>query len=204
MISKTSSLIARANDHSGPDSSVTQAQRAFSSPAEAMGKFVYFKKKLLDINSWEKLSPLSHFELYDRNGTPTAKNPAEIGDFIKITLPGSGKSDWVSITDITENENETVLTVRPSFDPTENEPDKATVSHFFTDESTNNFCLEQQNENLNFYVIGLEEKSNTDETSGVIESARNFLTANLGYFLGIQKSQWKIFCRNLLEIEEED
>lgn len=203
MESKTSSLIARANSAPDADSSVTRATRRFSTADEAREKFGYFKSKLLDIANWEKLSLISRFELYDRGGAPTAKNPAETGDFIKVTLPGSGKSDWVSIIGIDEAADEIVLTVQPSFDPTENEPDESTVSHFFIGESTNNFCLIREAGNLNFYVVGLNEKSNTRETGGVLESARNFLTANIGCLLGIQKSEWETFGRNLLEIKEQ-
>jgi hypothetical protein len=45
----------------------------------------------------------------------------------------------------------------------------------------------------------LNEKTNADETEGVIETARNFATANLGRYLGIQKTQWKTFCENFIE-----
>ena len=41
------------------------------------------------------------------------------------------------------------------------------------------------------------------ESSNPIEAARNIATANLGYYLGIQKAMWKDFCKNFLEIEEE-
>lgn len=206
MSSKTASLLAQANQQPDSDSSVTQATRTFASNNEAAEKFVYFKRKLLNINDWEKISLISYFELRDRDGN-SADQPAKVNNFIRIYMPGSGKYDWVSIIAIDEASDETseefVIRVQPSFDPTANKNNQSAVSHFFTAESTNNFCLVRENENIHIYVIGLNEKPNTDETGSVLESARNFLTANIGSFLGIQQKEWETFCRNLLEIEEQ-
>ena len=44
----------------------------------------------------------------------------------------------------------------------ESEPDRSVTSHFFTRESTNNFCLQKAGEIINFYVIGLNEKINVE------------------------------------------
>jgi hypothetical protein len=96
-----------------------------------------------------------------------------------------------------------VLTVKPSFDPTEKAADKESTSHFFTNEATNNFCLQRDEKSILFYVIGLHEKTNLGETENALETARNAAVANLGYYLGIQKAEWKTFCRNFLEIDED-
>jgi hypothetical protein len=128
------------------------------------------------------------------------KIPA-VGDFIRISLPGSGKNDWVKIVEIHDAADEIVLTVQPSSNPTDKE-DNSTTSHFFTNDSTNNFCLQKNGIKLNFYVIGLGEKSNTEDTSGIVETVRNFATANIGHYLGIQKAQWQNFCDNFVEIEK--
>ena len=57
---------------------------------------------------------------------------------------------------------------------------------------------------VGFYVIGLREKQNTDRSGGIVESARNVAAANLGYYLGIQKSVWKEFCTNMLQSDGRD
>ena len=179
-------------------SSVASATRIYPTETEAEERFSYFHRKLFNIEQWNASSPISSFELFDENGNAQPEKPAAPGDFIKITLPGSGKDDWVKITTVQETANEIILTVQPSDNPTDRENEKNT-SHFFTDDTTNNFCLQRTNEKLNFYVIGLNEKTNTEETDSVIETARNFATANLGRYLGIQKTQWKGFCENFLE-----
>lgn len=185
------------------ESSVAFAKRAFSSVSEAENLFGKVKEKLFYIENWKVHSGISTFELFDRSGNIAHEKALAVGDFIRITLHGSGKDDWVKIIDVYQAADEVVVTVKPSNNPTaEDASDKSVTSHFFTDESTNNFCLQRNAKTVSFYVIGLREKSNTKDTRNAIESVRNFATANLGYFLGIQKAEWTTFCKNFLEVEE--
>lgn len=184
------------------DSSIAKATRVFPSAAEAERAFSFLRKSLFHIEHWNVWSEISSFALFGQSGNEQLDKLAAVGDFIKISLPGSGKDDWVSIIQIHETPDEVILTVKPSHDPTANENKEAT-SHFFTGDSTNNFCLQRKDAEVNFYVIGLNEKTNTAETSGILETVRNVATANLGSFLGIQKTQWKTFCENFLEMKSE-
>ena len=201
----TQNLLARAarqNDSpTSGASSVVKATRVFSTAAEAEKAFSDVREKLFQIERWNDYSEISSFKLFDTAGNAQPEKLAARDDFIKIILPGSGKDDWVKIVEIIETEDETVLTLQPSYDPTGGENEKIT-SHFFTDDSTNNFCLQRHGAKLNFYVIGLNEKTNTEETGGVLETVRNYATANLGCLLGIQKTQWETFCQNLLQSEK--
>ncbi len=190
---------ARQNDSAAADdSSVAGGKRVLPSADEAEEVFSRLHEKLFHIEHWNSCSEISSFELFSANGIASPEKAAALGDFIKITLPGSGKGDWVKITAIDESAEETILTVQPSHNPTD-EKDEKTTSHFFADTSTNNFCLQKDETTINFYVIGLNEETNTEETSGVLETVRNYATANLGCLLGIQKVQWETFCRNFLE-----
>jgi hypothetical protein len=206
MISKIQNLLEKAaaiaNSSNEEMSSVTSSQRNYSKTSEAEKAFGEFHQKLFQIRKWNAHSGLSSFELFDKDGNVCKREAAKIGDFIRITLSGSGKNDWVKIIGIEQIPNETVLTAQPSYNPTDETPDKSVISHFFTDESTNNFCLQQTGEIIHFYVIGLHEKSNTQETNNIIETARNVATANLGHYLGIQKAEWTTFCENFLEKAE--
>ncbi|HXG86074.1 MAG TPA: hypothetical protein VNI84_18790 [Pyrinomonadaceae bacterium] len=184
-------------------SSISRAERQFGTEREAEKCFGELKGKLFRVERWNADSGLSSFELFDATGKSCERETAKVGDFIKITLAGSGKSDWVKIIDTDNAPDEIILTVQPSYNPTESAPDKSVISHFFTVESTNNFCLERKGATLNFYVIGLDEKSNTRDTNNIIETARNVATANLGHYLGIQKGEWTTFCENFLEVEAE-
>jgi hypothetical protein len=192
------------NDSATPDdSSIVKATRVFSTAAEAEKAFSFLRERLLQIERWNVFSEISSFALFGENGNPQPDKLAAVGDFIKVTLPGSGKDDWVKISRIDELPDEFVLTVQPSHDPTEGES-KQTTSHFFTGDSTNNFCLQRVNARINFYVIGLNEKTNTEETNGILEIVRNLATANIGCLLGIQKTQWETFCKNFLEGEKSE
>lgn len=205
MYSKIQNLLeqaaAQAESSTAEVSSVTNATRNCSSETEAKNVFQRLIQKLFNIEQWNAESNLSSFALFDENGFAKMEKIPAVGDFIRISLPGSGKDDWVKIVEIHDAADEIVLTVQPSSNPTDKE-DNSTTSHFFTNDSTNNFCLQKKGIELNFYVIGLGEKSNIKDTSGIVETVRNFATANIGHFLGIQKAQWQNFCDNFVEIEK--
>lgn len=204
--SRIQNLLEQAARHSdlptSKSSSVAQATRIFPDASNAVKAFEFLHKELYLIENWNEWSEISSFELFDENGCAKPGESAAVGDYIKIILPGSGKDDWVKVIEITETADEIVLTVQPSCDPTDEE-NKSSTSHFFTDASTNNFCLQRKDAKLNFYIIGLNEQTNTKATSGILETARNLATANVGSFLGIQKTQWETFCRNFLEMRIE-
>lgn len=201
MSEKIQNLLKEAETSDDGKSSVTSAERQFASAEETLEAFDLFEKKLFDINRWEAESGVSAFQLFDENGKGLETRKAQKGNFVRISLPGSGKYDWVKIIDIYEAPDEIVITVKPTYDPTEKETDKAATSHFFTSESTNNFCLQKREKSLAVYVIGLHEKPNTSESGGVIEAVRNAAAASFGW-LGFQKIEWKTFCENFLETEK--
>lgn len=184
-------------------SSVSFAKRTFSDENQAEAFFLEVKEKLLNLENWNKNAGLSSFELFDENGDVKADKAICNDDFERISLKGSGKYDWVKVIDIYEDENEFVITVKPTYDPTGDNPDKTKVSHFFTDKATNNFCLQNDDKSVALYVIGLNEKQNVSETENVIETTRNIAVANLGSYLGIQKGEWTTFCENFLSSQKE-
>lgn len=207
MNSKIQDLLKQAEsqaEKTPQQSSVTCVKRDFSIDSEAKDFFDKLRQKLLRIKDWNPKSGLSSYELFDESGSLSHRKQAITGDFIRLTLHGSGKNDWVKIIDIRDAPSEIVLTVKPFFDPTADEPDKKVTSHFFTSEATNNFCLERKEKAINFCVIGLNEKTNTEETKGISETIRNFATANIGSYFGIQKAEWKTFCENFLETKESE
>lgn len=207
MNDKIQNLLAQAkrqarSSESG-ESSIASSSRALSDVSDAENLFHRLRQKLFQIEEWNAESVLTSFALFDRNGTARdSESSAVVGDFIRLSLTGSGKNDWVEIVEIHDSTDEAVVTVKPSYDPTENQPDKDATSHFFTDDSTNNFCLGKNRETVSFYVIGLCEKTNTSKTENFIETVRNVAVANIGSYLGIQKGEWQNFCKNFLEIED--
>jgi len=180
------------------NSSVSSARREFKDSEEAESFFSRVKRGLLAIPLWNENATLSKFELFDDGGRPNSNGTLYEGAFLRISLTGSGKDDWVRVEKIFDTEQEVVITVRPTYDPTADNPDPKTTSHFFTAESTNNFCANIMGKTVNAYVIGLNEKQNTAETDSMLEAARNVAAANIGSYLGIQKGEWTTFCENFL------
>ena len=201
MSEKIQNLLKEAETSDDGKSSVTSAERDFKSAEETVAAFASFRQKLYDINRWEADSGVSAFQLFDENGKGLETPKAQKGNFVRISLPGSGKHDWVEIVDIHDASDEVVITVQPTYDPTEKDANKDATSHFFTSDSRNNFCLQKKDNSLAVYVIGLHEKPNTSESGGVIEKVRNAATAGFGW-LGFQKIEWKTFCENFLESEK--
>lgn len=202
MIEKIRRLLEKAEAQTAASSdaasSVARAECRFASASEAEKHFAEFKTKLFQINRWNAHSALISFALFGENGEERARETAAAGDFIRMTLIASGKDDWVKIIKIDDAPDEVVLTVQPSRNPTEKNGEQAVTSHFFTDESTNNFCLQRNDEAINFYVVGLNEKSNTRDTKNILETVRNAAVANLGHYSGIQELEWTQFCENFL------
>jgi hypothetical protein len=198
MEGKPEELLHEAENAS--DTSLNEAERIFADEAEAIPFFDHVKRKMLDVREWGDSSSVSNYSLFGSMGDEITGQEIGIGNFIRINLYGGGKYDWVRVTHIYETPNEFVITVRPSYDPTEQPPNPDVISHFFEPVATNNFCLQRSGQVLEFYVIGINEKQNTSFTSGLLESARNVAAANLGYFLGIQKSVWTEYCNNMLEV----
>lgn len=200
MNSKTENLLKNAEDNE--NSSISSAERHFDFADEAQVFFAELKKSILNIDNWNENANLSSYTLFDENGYQLESKTIYEGAFNRISLKGSGKYDWVRVVKITEKDREMIMTVQPTFDPTIKDSDKSKTSHFFTGEATNNFCLLHRENSVAFYVIGLNEKQNTQETKSIIEIVRNVAAANLGTYLGIQKAEWTTFCENFLNLEK--
>lgn len=200
---KTDELIEKANSDEH-HSSFSDDERIFESEVESAQIFSILKAKLLNIKEWNEHSTMSSFETFDENGQEIADGKLFEGVFLRISLKGTAKYDWVRVVEIYEAADEFIIKVHPTFDPTAENVDKSVVSHFFISESNNNFCLLKRGKILSLKVIGLNEKMNTSETGNLLESARN-VAVNIGSSLGMQKGEWKIFCHNFLyDAAEED
>lgn len=194
-------LLERANSSEDGDTSVSSARRHFTDNATSASFFRDVCDRLLMIAEWNKNSSVTEYELF---GPGHDDGRIRVGTFIRIKLYGSGKSDWVRVLSITAEPEEMVLTVKPSYDPTDEPVDESLTSHFFGPEATNNFCVQLNGKAVTMYVIGLNENQNMKFTDSLIESARNAAVANVGYYSGLQKTIWKQFCKNFMKADEED
>ena len=194
---KTDELLKQAEGNSG-ESSISAANREFDDEESARSFFASLKAKILSVDEWNEHALMSSYALFDESGNEIADGKFRVGAFLRINLKMPGKYDWVRVEDIDDAPEEFIMTVRPTFDPTFEKRDEKIISHFFTDESTNNFCLCRKNETIALSVIGLREKQNTGETGGALETIRN-VAVNLAAYLGMQSGEWEKFCHHFIE-----
>ncbi len=197
MINKTKDLLNQAKQNEN-ESSISSADKIFADEAKAAQVFSTLKTKLQNINEWNAHSLMSSYALFDETGREIDEKRLYVGAFIRISLTASHKYDWIRIIDIYDAPDEFIVTVKPTFDPTAGNVDNSVISHFFTDESNNNFCLLKKDKKVAFYVIGLNEKQNTSETENTLDAIRN-VAVNVATYLGMQKSEWEKFCHHFLE-----
>lgn len=203
MTTKTESLIKETGSGERDDTSFNKAERTLPNHDEAVKLFQRVQSKLRNVDQWAEHSGVSYFAVFDEHGRQPGDQDAKEGRFIRILLPGTGKYDWVRVEDVHETDEEMVVSVRPTYDPTAKPVDKNVISHFFAPTATNNFCTLIRGNTVGAYVIGTGEKQNTSETSGIIETVRNAAVANLGSYLGIQSAEWTKFCNSLLSDSED-
>jgi hypothetical protein len=147
------------------------------------------KERLLSVNEWEKIcGPHSaKFQLMDGFEKPLFSK-AVVGNYMKIDLPGTTKSDWVVIEEIVANDspsgnsNYIMMRVRPI----EN-------AHFYESTATSSFIVERIGTRITAGVYGRNEVPNVKENK-----LRNLLIS-IGTFLGFQKPQWKSLVTGLLK-----
>ena len=176
-------------------SSITSASRTFPNTHNADDFFNRLRAELFRVREWNEKTTLASFELFDEKGSIPERQTAIVGDFIRLSMPGTGKSVWATVIEIVNEAGEAILTIKPSYNSPGNESDKNNKSNFFASTSTHSFCLEKNNAVVSFYVIELSEKANTDEAGNFLETARN-----VGPYFGIQQGSWKALCVNFLQV----
>lgn len=180
----------------------------FSSLSTAKSVFDKAKYRLLEINKWHEYGGLisADFTLTDATGN-TVERLANIGDYIKIDIPGpshpGGQHDWVKVEDIRyempDNKNEMMfLKLQPASAPNETRTEKP--MHFFEEESSSSFILKREDHEIIISYHGRNEVKNTD-TEQPLENARNWLIG-LSAMLGFSDLQWKSLIRGIITVEE--
>lgn len=177
-----------------------------ASDNEAVKLYNELKKRLLDINSWDKIcgKPSAVFKLTDGEGETIHASPS-IGNYIKIDIPGPGTIagkgyDWVHVERLEEQnvgheEVVFMMTVRPSNNPISKDDN---VAHFFSDKATSNFVVSRKGNRITAAVYGRNEKPNI-ETTNLIDKARNAVVGTTAS-AGLSDPQWKALVDGILAI----
>jgi hypothetical protein len=198
MAFKTDEILKESEQLPADEYSINSYERPFEDSDAARRYFDDLRHRFTDIEHWNLNSDVASYELHERDGALAANGRIRPGLFMKITLAGSGKSDWVSIENLVLSPDELMIIVKPTYDPTQRPPDTGKISHFFEAKARNHFCAVRDGNKVKVYVIGLHETPNTGHAGGIVETLRNAAVANLGYYLGLQKAMWTAFCKRFL------
>jgi hypothetical protein len=167
------------------------SHRDFSDEESAKNELTRCKERLFDVNSWSDIPGIANasFELHGADGQPLRKKYPEIGDFVKIDLPGPLPFFWVRVIDMTTDDDMAQFIVQPSHDPADNQ-DKTTTKHFFRDQARSIFRVERHGSQITAMEIGLNESINNRETEAGGKAVINTLVSEGGW-AGFQKYQWQ-------------
>ncbi|MGA0558258.1 hypothetical protein ACO2Q8_16480 [Larkinella sp. VNQ87] len=172
------------------------SQNVLADELAARNAFNQARERLFAINRWSNLSSLTaDFMLHDSDGNPKTGQP-EIGDSIRIDLPGPVPENWVRVVELVDEENKAGFTARPCADPRETGVE---TEHFFTDEATSTFWLERQGTALVACQIGENEQTNNHDEQAGGRAVVNTAIAGTGW-LFYQKIQWKTLTDYLVGI----
>lgn len=160
------------------------SEKEYPDAETACKNFPTVRKRLFSINNWTDQTPVTTpFELHNEQGQKTDAEPKK-GYFIKITLPGVPVENWVEITELRDEPDLVEFTPCPN--PLNND-DK--TQHFFVQETSSTFRVEQKENKIIASQIGRNEVINNQEEAGN-RSAINTLVAEGGWAV-FQKIVWQ-------------
>ena len=184
----------------------TESIRPSKDYESTVDNYANLKDRLLSVNYWNYYTKDvgADFKLQDQHGNLKKRLP-EIGDFIRIDIPGPGNFeergfDWVQITEMYENKSEEgdileslLIECRPS-----STPDKISshIAHFYAAEATSTIIISRGKDFIKAGIYGRNESPNMDVD--ILDKARNLAIA-LGGMVGISKIQWKALADAFVE-----
>jgi hypothetical protein len=176
-------------------------KKTFGSEEEAAREFPRSVAKLFAVDRWSDLPGItSRFELHDTNGARKLSARPQVGDHIKIVLPGLPLAHWVRVTDVQEEDRTAEFTTSPSSDPTSEEPG---IKHFFIKEATSKFRVDLMLDTIEAHELGRNEGINNKGEEAGNRKLINTLIAEGGW-AGFQKLQWEKVTNYLVHTIEID
>lgn len=177
-------------------------ENTYPDESSATEAFARSKQKLFGVNNWSELPGInSTFTLFDAAGSKVTEREPQIGDFIKIILPGPGPENWVIVGSIRDEANLAEFVVSPSPAPAPLTNNTEEVKHFFGKEASSTFRVERQGNIIKAYEIGRNERPNNQGAEAGNRAIVNTLVAEGGW-AGFQALQWDKLTRYLVHLEE--
>jgi hypothetical protein len=179
-------------------------QLSLPDEAAAIAFFPIVKERLLNVNKWAEIAgeSLSTFQLTNAFGNPVERW-AEVGDYLKIDIPGPGTSlgkgyDWVQIEEIIIESEEgmdmVTMRARPSDNPLVKSKDTA---HFLTEQASSTFQVKRIGKHIYAEEHGRNEQANT-YTTDTWDNLRNMFVG-WAAMIGFSYPQWKALVKGLVK-----
>lgn len=188
------------------NSTAAKAYLKAASIDEAIKLFYEAKHRLLNINSWKKISGdgSAEFRLTDKYGHILKSHRPRVGNLIRIKLPAPGNNagngyDWVRIEtfkhikDNLKEEEVYGFRVRPIKNPLKRADNPA---HFYTSDASTTFLLKRNGLIVSAIEIGRNEVPNSEHVS-FLNKFRNIVVA-IAAMLGFAKPQWKKLLKGII------
>ena len=173
---------------------------------EAAAKSLYnvAKKKLLDVNNWNKIAGTitAKFQIIDEKGEEVTRDVRK-GDYLRINIPGPGSKegdgyDWVLVEELKEINSGSVQSVGFRVRPTENPfGEKNETSHFYSKEATSSFIICRENAHLISWIVDRNLLPNT-ESGSLVDKVRD-VVVGVSAIAGLSKVQWQQLADGLIE-----
>jgi hypothetical protein len=173
------------------------SQQVLPDEAAAQQLFSQAVQRLFNVNSWSSISTFtSDFVLHDANGQSKPGGSVQLGDYIKVSLPGPVPENWVHVTSVVSAADLAEFTVHPCHEPGGQSTE---TRHFFRAESSSTFRVERQGNCVMASEIGLEERINNEGDQAGEHALVNTAIAEMGW-LFYQGIQWKALTDYLVGI----
>lgn len=180
-----------------------EANKTFNTEKKAKEFFELSKKKLLDVNNWNRIAGTvtAQFRIVDENGHEMNR-AVKKNDYLKIDIPGPGSKegdgyDWVRVEELKEVDEKDFQSIGFRVRPTDNPfSEKNETAHFYADEATSSFIITRNNNEVASIIIDRNLVPNKESRS-VIDKARDVLVG-VSAIAGFSKIQWQGLADGIL------
>lgn len=184
-----------------------EATRKLEDERAAIKFFAIARKRLLDVNNWNKIAGAitAQFQIIDKKGKEVNREVNK-GDYLRINIPGPGSKqgdgyDWVFVEEIKEVTMEFVQSVGFRVRPNQNPfSEKNETAHFYSDEASSSFIVTREDAKIISWIIDRNLLPNTGSAS-LVDKVRD-VAVGLSAIAGFSKIQWQRLADGLIESEK--
>jgi hypothetical protein len=181
----------------------SEATKELKDESDAKNLFNLAKKKLLDVNNWQKIAGAitAQFQIIDEKGQAVNREVKK-GDYLRIDIPGPGSKegdgyDWVLVEELYEINNGSVQSVGFRVRPHENPfGEKNETAHFYSKEATSSFIITRENSKVISWIIDRNLLPNT-ESGSLVDKVRD-VAVGVSAIGGFSKIQWQGLAEGLI------